>query len=141
MRRLIIRLVNTFRPSRAEPELSREVASHLQLLADEFERRGMTPQQAALAAKRAFGGIERTQEMHRDARSFRWLDDAQRDVRYALRTLARNPGFTSIAVVTLALGIGATTAIYQRRERDAASSASVPRCRPSGSHRRDGASG
>src|SRR5260370_13227456 len=105
-RRLVLRLSNPLRAGLAEPDLAREIASHLTLLEDEFRRRGMKPEDAHFAARRAFGGVEHAKDLHRDARSFQWIDDARRDLEYAARTLARTPGFAAIAIVTLALGIG-----------------------------------
>jgi predicted permease len=112
VRRFVLRLVNALLPGRAEPDVAREVAAHLRLLEDDFERRGMTPGQARLAARRAFGGVDQTRETHRDARSLPWLEDVRRDVHYGLRTLRRTPVFTAVAVATVALGIGATTAVF-----------------------------
>ena len=112
LRRLVLRCVNVFRPERTQPELERELACHLTLLEDDFQRRGMTPEEARRAARRALGGVEHTKDLHRDARSFAWLDDARRDLRHAGRLLRRNPLFTMTAALSLAIGIGANTTIF-----------------------------
>ena len=111
-RRFLQRLYNVLRPGRSERDLDRELAAHLTLLEDDFVRRGMTREEARLAALRTFGGVEQTKERYRDARSFVWLDDARRDLQYAVRTLRRAPGFTAGIVLTLALAIGANTAMF-----------------------------
>ena len=110
--RLLRRLVASLRPDRAERELAREIAVHLGLLEDQLVRQGMSPGDARAAARRAMGGAEQAKDLHRDARAFAWIDDARRDVGHGLRWLRRTPGFAGVAVVTLALGIGANTAIF-----------------------------
>src|SRR6266542_609451 len=112
LRRFLLRLYRVFRRDDAESDLAHEIGSHLAILEDEFRRRGMTPAEAARAARAALGGIEQLKEVQRDARSFVWLEDLRRDVGYGIRTLARTPGFTIAAMLTLALGIGAVTIIY-----------------------------
>jgi putative ABC transport system permease protein len=92
--------------------MQREIAAHLALVEDDYIRRGMSPADAKIAARRALGGVEQAKEIHRDHRSFPWVEDLRRDVPYALRGLRRSPGFTIAAVVTIALGVGATTTIF-----------------------------
>ena len=113
MRRFFLRLANLFSGTGTEREMfSRKVESHLALMADEFERRGMAPEAARLAARRAYGGVEQAKELHRDARSFLWVEQRVKDVRHGARSLLRTPAFTAVAVTTLALGIGANTAVF-----------------------------
>jgi len=112
VRQFFNRLVALFRHRKSEDELAREVDSHLALLEDEFREQGLPPADAKLAARRAFGGVDLAKERHHDARSFRWIDDARKDSIYAVRSLLRSPSFTIAAVLTLAIGIGSTTAIY-----------------------------
>src|SRR3954467_10675072 len=82
------------------------------MMEDDLRRKGLSPEAATLQARRTFGGIEQAKERHRDARSLKWLEDARRDAHGAVRSLVRSPGPTVVAVLTLALGIGATPAIF-----------------------------
>ena len=88
------------------------MAAHLALLEDEHRRRGLSVEDARLAARRAIGSVAQVQDRHRDSRSFVWLDDLQRDVRHAVRTMRRSPGFTLVAVLALGLGIGVNTTFF-----------------------------
>src|SRR5262249_39628695 len=112
MRRFLARFANLFRREQAEREMAREISAHLALLEEDFERRGLPPEEAKLAALRSYGGVEQSKDLHREARSFVWLEQSLKDVQYAVRGLLRTPAFTTTAALTLALGIGANTAIF-----------------------------
>ena len=112
LRRWMRRLHNALFPGRAEREATRDIEAHFQLIEDELLGRGLSPEAARTAARRALGGPETVRRSHQDARSFIWLDDLRRDVAYTARTLLRAPAFAAVVILTLALGIGATTAIF-----------------------------
>jgi predicted permease len=112
MRRLFHRSLALFRRDYAEHDLDREMASHLALIEDEHRRRGLTPEAARLAARRAMGSVALASDRHRDARSFPWVEDAISDLRIAARMLVASPGFAAVVVLTMALSIGATTTLF-----------------------------
>ena len=107
-----LRFRSLFRRRDVERELDDELLYHVERQTAENMRQGMTHDEAYAAARRAIGGIEFRKEQVRDTRGTRWLEDLARDVTVALRSLRRSPAFTAVVVITLALGIGANTAIF-----------------------------
>src|SRR3989442_14421507 len=97
---------------RVELDLDQEVRAHLEMLIAENIRAGMPPKEAERAARIELGGIEQVKEQVREERVGNWLHSVLSDCRYGLRQLRKNPGATAVMVFTLALAIGATTAIF-----------------------------
>src|SRR3984893_89288 len=112
LRRIFLKFYLLFANSKVEAELAREIGAHLAFLEDEYLRQGMTPEDARREARLAYGGVEQATKLHRDERAFQGLDQILQDTRVNFRQLRKPPGFTVTAILMLALGIGATTAIF-----------------------------
>jgi predicted permease len=112
LRPLLARLRALVGRGRMDRDLDDEIAGHLAEAADEFVRQGLSPEDAYLAARRSFGGVTQTKEVYRQVRSFGWLDDLTRDLRFGARMLKKDGWVTLAAVSTLALGIAANVTVF-----------------------------
>jgi macrolide transport system ATP-binding/permease protein len=111
-RTLVHRLTATFRRRRLEHDLDEELRSHLEMATEINLNKGMSPEDARREALRSFGGIEQTKELYRDRRGLPFLETAFQDLRFGLRMLRRDPGFSVLAILCLTLGIGANAAVF-----------------------------
>ncbi len=112
IRVLLSRVASLFRRRRLDAELDEELHAHIELAIAENLRNGISPDQARTAALRALGGVTQTRETYRVQRGLPWLEQIARDVRFGLRQLAKSPGFTLTAILTLMIGLGANTAVF-----------------------------
>src|SRR2546428_13867881 len=116
LRALAAKLQGLFGDRRADQELDDEIETHLRLLAERYVRQGMTEAEAAWAARRQFGNVTLLQEVNREMRGIRVIDTLVQDLRYGVRVLAKQPGYTAVAALGLAVGIGVETPLFSAGE-------------------------
>lgn len=112
MRTLAARIFGFMRKDRLDRDLDEELSFHIEMATEDNIRRGMSPSEARRAALVSFGGVEQTKETYRDGRGLPGVDSLAQDLRFSVRALTKKPGFAVVAVLTLAVGIGASTVIF-----------------------------
>src|SRR5688572_27024872 len=111
-RQFRFRLFGLFRKRKLEAEMAEELRSHIERETEYNLQTGLSPEESRYAAQRQFGGMEQVKECARDQRSLIEVEHTFRDLKFAFRQLARSSGFTAVALFTIAIGIGANTAIF-----------------------------
>jgi hypothetical protein len=106
------RLLGLFSKNRRDAEMAEEMQAHVDLLIERNIAAGMSPEEARNAALRQFGRVEQTKEIAREQRVWTWADEFLQDVRFGARMLLRSPGFSVLAILCLALGIGTNAAVF-----------------------------
>jgi predicted permease len=112
LRVFVARIRALLRRGQVDQDFRAEISSHIHEATEDYILQGYSPEEATLAARRSFGGVSHIEDAHRDARSFVWLDLLLRDLRHSGRALRRSPGFAMVAILTLAVAVGAVTALF-----------------------------